>query len=344
MRQRNAYTYTQKRKGAACLAMCFFVLLLFIRTLPAAMAAPDLSTDYQAEQPDTTPDLSSDYTSGYYSAQAEREITDYLAEQGVSIGESEDASAEYTRREIEKLDRKLAVIDDIIDVFAGANGLFTGLSFLFVGANMFIWIIRELERDADRPGLDAWTRVFVMTGVSFAVIANLDYIFDGITQVGKLIETTVTSGVADVVTKVVVGDFSSVTSGVTSAEEYLSFDNHMTMIRVLTTFLNCAIDSIVYAVGIRMTIRKIFAPLAVADMSVNGMKSPGYRYLLRFLAYYIQIGIIYAATVAFVVVYAIALNAGTGITWLWTTVAAKGALATVIAGSGQLSREFINAD
>ena len=56
--------------------------------------------------------------------------------------------------------------------------------------------------------------------------------------------------------------------------------------------LNIAIDGQILFIALQLLIRKLFAPLALADITTEGMRSPGVRYLKRYFALYIQCAII----------------------------------------------------
>ena len=249
----------------------------------------------------------------------------------------------YTKGEIDKMEDKIQTVGVVTGAFAPAYNIFNTIGAIFVSLYCVFYIIREMQRDADHVGVDTWGKVFVMMGVSMALVNNMDIVFDGIQQVGEGIVAVTKSNIIDLVTSVQKGTYNGAYSAnIQTSAQFLKFDNTLTVLNIMTLMLNCAVDGVVYSIGIRMVIRRMFAPIAVADMAVAGATSPGYRYLARYGAYYVQMGIIYVATIGFVFIYAIALNANIGLFGIWSSIAARTALTAIVTGSGELSQEILS--
>ncbi len=64
-------------------------------------------------------------------------------------------------------------------------------------------------------------------------------------------------------------------------------------LKLAPMILIAIMDGMVYMLAIQMLIRSIFLPLAIVDLSSEGIRGNGMRYIKRYLALYIQKGIYY---------------------------------------------------
>ena len=67
----------------------------------------------------------------------------------------------------------------------------------------------------------------------------------------------------------------------------------MTFLALLQIAMNCTIDGLIYTLAIQIFIRKTLAPIAISDISIEGTRSTGMRYIKHFFALYVQKVIIF---------------------------------------------------
>ena len=78
-----------------------------------------------------------------------------------------------------------------------------------------------------------------------------------------------------------------------SWSKYLELSGLEDFIFKLAQFgLNIAIDGQILFIALQLLLRKLFAPIALADITVEGVRSPGVRFLKRYFALYLQCAII----------------------------------------------------
>ncbi len=259
---------------------------------------------------------------------------------------------------------KLESVNQMTSTFSGAYTMLQGVGILLAGVNIYVMLIRELQRT--EANMTLWTRVFVSMGLSFAVILNIDVIFDAIGAAANVVyevtknELVKENGIMDQAlanrTELVVQAWNEQTVGeklgvlIDASKDAANYLLQSGVMWVTNIMINCGMDTLIYALGIRMVLRRMFAPIAVADIASEGFRSPGVRYLKRYAAYYIEEAIILLASVIYIVMSAIVSQttattnpeAVTGFTsQIWVQIALRGALMTVMASANEIAREIM---
>lgn len=268
--------------------------------------------------------------------------------------------------QFKKTGGKIEAINTFVDTFEGLYTVLQPIGIVLLILNLCALIGRESQKN----GLNEqfWMKIMLTTSMSILVIANIDMIFDTITSVADILykylsnELIKDGGIMDKAlanrTELAVQswDKKSVIDkfmlGIDTMKDMANHIVQMGALNIASILVNCALDTVIFALGIRMVLRRMFAPIAVASISLDGMKGPGMRYLKRYAAYYIQEAIILLASVIYVIMSAVvsqttaaqgleALNPLDFLSQIWVQVALKAALVTVVTGSHELAREII---
>lgn len=335
------------RRWEILFTFCVILLTFALRCIPAACGSEE---------------------DNFYAQEASQQLEDYYIRQGLPMRTEDDEEElhdaedqgtapgaevpvdpaaerqhKYTENEVQKLENKMLTVSVITDAFKPLYDILVAFGYVFMSANLVLVILRDVTRSPESVDENTWMHFYIVMAVSFIVMGNMDLLLDAISKIGDAIVTTSKDSIIALISDVQVGTFSGeYAAQVSSAQELLEFDNTMTVINLMTMTLNCLCDGLIYALGIRMVIRRMFMPLAIADMAVEGARSAGFQYMLRYLGYYLQMAIIYICMIGYIFIYAIAINTGDALTGLWLSVAAKGALAAVLSNSGQMAYEVLN--
>ena len=201
-----------------------------------------------------------------------------------------------------------SVVDDISNVFQ-ALGYCLIIIFSLVG------LIKDIQRMPD-GGINLWAKYAIACVIGVVVVANYSLIISGCEKIGQYIIDVVQNRVSN---------SSDMSSLIEFCDKYLSYgdddirevsfsltsmtwadtllDNitiyFWTFVKYIGTFvvftaiivpiLGCKIA--LYTIWIELTIRKVFFPLAVADVCEEGMRSAGYIYIKKMVAQYVRIAI-----------------------------------------------------
>lgn len=111
----------------------------------------------------------------------------------------------------------------------------------------------------------------------------------------------------------------------------------------------CTVDGYIIMIALQLIFRKILAPIAMADVSIEGTRSPGFRYLKRYFTLYLQMGVILVISrMAFAIILRAvsyynqegsAFNLG-GVMGFYIILTCMGALIAAIAQSGAIAAEI----
>ena len=331
--------FQRNRSKEILFTLLIIASLLFIRSIPVVLGDGENNNYYSKE--------ASEILQEYYESQSLPIMTQ--DENGEQLNpeelSGEQKQALYTKGEVDKLKNKLTTVTRIIETFKPIYNVLSAFGILFAVLNSILVLFRSMARDVENPSESTFTQFYLTLLITIVVLTNMNVILTAINNLGDLIVKASRDYIVMLVTDVQIGLFSGeYANQITTSKELLDFDNQMVVINIITSLLNCVIDGIIYSIGIRMVIRRVFMPIAIADMSIDGTRSAGYRYLMRYLGYYIQLGIVYISMIGFIFVYAIAINSNDALIGIWASIAARGALAGILAGSGQLSYEILNAD
>ena len=121
-------------------------------------------------------------------------------------------------------------------------------------------------------------------------------------------------------------------------------------VSILYFALECVLRGMIYLLAIQITLRRILAPLAIADVSIEGARSTGMRYMKHFLALYLQKVIIYIiAAIATRFTVSILSGgfanrvsvAGNQIPTLFLIMTAIGAVTGMVSQAGSIANEIV---
>ena len=172
--------------------------------------------------------------------------------------------------------------------YAAATLVFKTLALILCFAIAFSHMFEKIEKGQDT--MDSILNVFTELIICFALIANLDKLMDFCTDFMHLIQTTL-SGAG-------VGTLEEVDAGITAEDLLTAVTGEASgglvwevqaICALILPYALAVIGSIAatlacYSILVEMAIRKIFAPLAVYDIYQEGLRSPGFRYIKKYLA------------------------------------------------------------
>ena len=259
--------------------------------------------------------------------------------------------------EIAKITKKIATINDIADVFTPIYGIFQGLGVIAVTINSMIYLLREFQK----PDIDeqVWFRFFMVYIISMSVVVNLDAFFEAINGMMGFVVTYMTkvlsSGKAGLLDKILdkrvdvvvdtwkqknlLEEFKDLGYG-----ELKRASIELAFTEVLSRLMNCITDGVIYGIAIRMVLRRMFAPIAIADMASEGFRSHGVRYLKRYAAYYLQEAIILFTCATYFIISGVVIEASNNLMgMIWLQLALQGAMVGIVTTSGQMAEEILGA-
>lgn len=259
------------------------------------------------------------------------------------------------KKELKTVTGNMKTVHMMVDSFEPVYMVFEALGTLFLIAHFYIFIIRELQRS--EVDLNFWIKVFVMFALSATFMLNLDMVFDGIDQSMSGIydffvdKMTAKNGLVDQVLenhKNLVAQqwqessFFSKLKGL-SFGEVTNFTLETGAGVIAMQLCNMAMYGVIYAIGIRMIIRRMFAPFAISDIASEGLRSSGFKYLKKYAAYYLQEIIIIFVLSCYFIFRDFLEPVDVGLKSMWTQIALKGAVTGIITGSGQIANEILGA-
>lgn len=247
----------------------------------------------------------------------------------------------------------------ILDMFFGDNGttflqsmldagsvivsVLKGVGMGIVLVIIYMEIIQAVQRGQDC--MDMWLKLFIKIAVSVLVIVYIDDILSAIDQLGTYIGTLIQEAIANP------DDTDAITRD--QLIEAICGDSSPGLIKTLggifQLFLPWVMQKLVvlaakiasYSILIEIAIRRAFVPIAVAEIAGEGMRSPGIRYLKRYLALYIRIAIMVVIAYAGGQLFACAAVDGTA--WLWDALAINYACVTLMGMTGNFANDIVGA-
>ena len=118
------------------------------------------------------------------------------------------------------------------------------------------------------------------------------------------------------------------------------------VLTALPMVLTAVIDGLIYLLALQISLRTLFAPIAVADISIEGTRSTGMRYMKHYIALYLQKVIILVIVSVGVKVFAAAIsgsisNSSTAISYLFLYMTVIGAVTGMMTQAGSLANEIV---
>lgn len=153
-------------------------------------------------------------------------------------------------------------------------------------------------QDQDRAFINA----FIWVVISSLIIVNISPIITMVMRLGTALVALIAGngseaqqqGVDDAVLrvlKIIYSDDGITTSSTTGYVAYITAKSQILVPSILNKLIIIATKFAILSAIIEIGIRRIFAPVAVADIVSEGARSPGIRYLKKFLATYLKIGV-----------------------------------------------------
>ena len=122
----------------------------------------------------------------------------------------------------------------------------------------------------------------------------------------------------------------------------------MTFLALLQIAMNCTVDGLIYTLAIQVYVRKLLSPIAISDISIEGTRSTGMRYIKHFFALYIQkviifmIGMFSMTAMSFALTGQIAQKYGdSNIPRLFLFMTISGCITGMMTQAGTLAKEIV---
>ena len=258
--------------------------------------------------------------------------------------------------------------------------IFQVLGIALLASYFVIRIIRDLQKE--EATAEFWARIGMTFALSLVLLMNLDWLFSSLDTLGIAIRDAASSAVEGInqsyqssfdnsgtniywnTLRDIVGASSSIPSvsgswseaspvlanpaGSMQASSELAILSYtlgqaeLTIISALSISVRFALNGVIYFVGLMFVLRRTFAPIAIAHIMIEGAKSPGTRYLKRYMALYLQEAMMYiVACIGTHVAGTVMQGGGVKIYIMWSIM---GAVVVVMGSTGRFARELINAD
>lgn len=210
------------------------------------------------------------------------------------------------------------------------NSIVTGTSLAIAALSFISCIItlasRALEKidkgqDQDRVAVEA----IIWIVITAIIILNINTIITVIMKLGTVIvdliagsamSTEMAENMEDAATNIlhVIYSDNSISKGSeTGFIAWIKASGSLIVPNITNKLIIIATKFAVLSVIIEIGIRRIFAPMAVADIVAEGVRSPGMRYFKKFLAAYLKMGVmVIISELCGVVLYAVITNGSTG--------------------------------
>lgn len=203
-----------------------------------------------------------------------------------------------------------------------------GIAQSMVVLSMLMSLIKEAQNSNGELGMDYWLKIFLYTGVAVIVVLSIDQIMQSLFDLGAYIVNEMNVAVADefkvTVDDSYLGPISTLPGGkyveeivkansteptwyqMQNAGEFLT----LLMIVVWAPMIICIF--LIYSAVFEVTVRRLFAPIAVAMIAYEGGRSSGVKYLRKYLACFVKIAIYFAIAIlgAFLTKYFLSLPSG----------------------------------
>lgn len=209
-------------------------------------------------------------------------------DEGLGVNVYESCITIDTRAEISALTTSLKICGGFLAMIIAVSHLFS-----------------NLEKGMEQ--MEAIWKVLIELLITGLLLANMNTIVTKLCEFGNIIISQVSGAVGELPIMSVANCEAILTALVDDKMGGLSWQIKTTLILlvpwVLSLFVKLATKFCVYQVALEIGIRKIFLPLAIADIYQEGLRSPGVRYLKKLVACFLKIamcasvGIIIAAIV-----------------------------------------------
>ncbi len=145
--------------------------------------------------------------------------------------------------------------------------------------------------DKGQDSLEAFFIAMTEIGMTAIIIMYAVNIFDLIEDLGKgLIGELTVSHETNAISSLSAEDLLKALTGKKSGYAIWAFQAYAQLLVpwALTNLMNIVAKFIAFSLIIEAGMRKLFAPLAICDIQQEGLRSPGVRYMKRYLACYLK--------------------------------------------------------
>ena len=224
------------------------------------------------------------------------------------------------------------VVEQIIDDITGQTqswmssltAALKAIATLLVIYHMIVAMLKELQRG--EMTMEAWLRILIAFIIPAVAIAELDFFLTAFSKIGQWIygilsEAIVfTPGQEPHVEGIKWIPWSDDYWGIFEFNKFLGYAIDYAFAWIKTMFIvlaylivDCIIIVMIFAslIGtyVELILRHLFMPIAIANISAEGPRSIGIRYIKKYLGCYMRIGAIMVAVCAIFYVYMLLLNA-----------------------------------
>ena len=172
-------------------------------------------------------------------------------------------------------------------------------------------------QDQDRAFINA----LIWVVISALIIVNINLIITGVMKLGTTLVALIAGNGSEAqqqgvdnavngVLKIIYNDNNITQNSTTGFIAFMSAKSQILVPSILNKLIIIATKFAILSAIIEIGIRRIFAPVAVADIVSEGARSPGIRYLKKFLATYLKIGVMVIISELAGVVLSAVLTAG----------------------------------
>lgn len=262
----------------------------------------------------------------------------------------------------------LKVVKEISDnsgIFAGLWEAATGGNFESINAMQVIFdlfkilgaffalgialahISDNVQRD---QGMDVVWKCIMELMVTFIILINLTEILDAISTTGVAILSEIGMNGDDATISASAEDLlSSISSDGESSGGWMwraGVNAILIVPWIISYLITIAAKFAIIQILIEILIRKVFAPLAVANVYKDGLRSPGARYLLRYLGTFLKLAVCAIITVvlpAFVSLGGSEINGDTGAAfdYIFSIIAVNFTVVTLMLKAGEYTNDIV---
>lgn len=202
-----------------------------------------------------------------------------------ALGRGEDgtgeASADSTFSKCINADEQFTTLKSALKICGGLLILIIAISHLFT----------NIERGQDH--VESVFKTLIEILICGLFIVNLDLIVSSIADFGVWVIEQVGSATATDIDESQYENLLILLTGKATGDTFWRFQATCELFFpwVISIIISGAAKFCVYQAALEIGVRKIFVPLAVADIYQDGLRSPGVRYLKKFLAAFLKIAI-----------------------------------------------------
>lgn len=172
------------------------------------------------------------------------------------------------------------------NIAAIISGTVKGVGIVFCIVFFVIQAIHNMDHGADP--VDSITKAIICFSLAWIVIINCDKIFDALQGLGEAISKMIQGSLTQTDAPKI-----DIIKNETTANIFEILGDCLTMILPYFGMKICqiAMKLAMYSILMEIIIRRAFASMAIADICGEGIRSPGFRYMKRFLASYLKVAL-----------------------------------------------------